>query len=414
MKNDVWEGIQILENVPVPCQSNCLGVFKIHVKNQLLALKIIQHPVEDQEEAHYFHKLHRKEPELMIPIESYFPTFIPIVNYFTGDPLKLDYPPIKDKLQNPLTPELELPLMDYYFLLTPIYHETLPSFWKNLANFSFEEELYVLYQVVMTLDYLHNSQIVHGDLRGDNIWIFTDPKSPENYLRIGVASFGLGNTPAESNTGLNDEDHFLSKFNQEYLPPELKSEESRGKWVSSLRVPDVEVTFWQLLQGLDSWSIGMSLLEMYMCKSRDDVLFFYEDLQNSIEGGSVKAKEYFESLPSTVPFPVKRLAKHLLSLDPYDRDFDECLFFLGVELWIIPELANSPAFSNAEGWRSAPKADLQKGISDIFQAVSVEIDEAVSKVSVNTWYNYCKLNWFAKMGCYMESKIPDYVHIPTI
>ena len=249
--------------------SNNIGVFKINTKYGFLALKIILRLIENTAEASkqmYRHsqvsKLDRSETS--IPFAFFFPTIVPLINYFIGDLNTIDHLVIaeKQKLFEDTSSKI---LRKTTFLVMPLYDANLFSYWQCGNT---EGRYFVIYQVLLTLEHFQNNRIVHGDLKFDNIFIFFADRTSDNYLKIGVGDFGL----ARSCTHTVFEESIITTYkehvNQFYKPPEL---------VKFLKIEKSD-SMWDIFQGTDNWTVGQSILYLYLAVTGVQFLDLRTDL----------------------------------------------------------------------------------------------------------------------------------------
>jgi len=182
-KNENWkcpEDFEIIESISEGRGAFNVGVFKVSSKIGNCAIKIIERMVEDTPESvqPMYNTLQiRKldQSETSIPFAFAFPTMVPLLNFFIGDLKSIHHPVIEQKRQALQGTTARL-INKTTFLVMPVYDDTLESFWSNVKqkkiNISLEDEYFVIYQCVLSLEHLKVNRIIHGDFRPANIFIF--------------------------------------------------------------------------------------------------------------------------------------------------------------------------------------------------------------------------------------------------
>ena len=165
------------------------------------------------------------ESETSIPFAFAFPTMAPLLNYFIGDLKSIKHPIIDKRRQLYEGTNAKL-ISKTTFLVMPEYDGTLERFWEEIKqksiHVSVEEQCFVVYQCLLTLEHFKANRIIHGDFRPLNIFIFYKEKSSKDkeYLRIGVGDFGLSKSSAHKLQYIRGEHG--NPFNNYYAPPEVR------------------------------------------------------------------------------------------------------------------------------------------------------------------------------------------------
>ncbi|OII75941.1 protein kinase domain-containing protein [Cryptosporidium andersoni] len=116
---------------------------------------------------------------------------------------------------------------------------------KNANNLNLIDGIYISYQIIKSVNFLHSIGIVHRDLKPENI-LFN-----ENTKIVKIADFGLART-IRNNNGINFTIDVATLY---YKPPELLSFNTNNKLICPYAV--------------DCWTIGVIILELFtiLCKN---------------------------------------------------------------------------------------------------------------------------------------------------
>jgi serine/threonine protein kinase len=137
----------------------------------------------------------------------------------------------------------------WHFIFPWADQGTLQSFWvkKKCPDYSsskfflwFIEQLYGLSQA---LEYLHSKNLRHGDLKPDNILVFSEPK-PESLGKLVIADVGLARKHSRATEARPRQPTITMSGTQKYEPPETLARETDAR----SRV-------------YDTWSMGCICLE---------------------------------------------------------------------------------------------------------------------------------------------------------
>src|SRR3990167_1891421 len=378
--NEHYEIVDVIRNSN---GANNVGIFRIKLIKSIpeidapnLVLKIVKGAVNTRDKERraqmyrtpYIRK--RDNSETTIPFIYAFPTFVPVYNYYISNINDLLHSAIAkeyiESFRNECLPDEKI-VSKTTFIVTPYYDSTLCTLWKtNLHTISEEDQYFIIYQIILTLKHFNKNCIVHGDLRGDNIFIFTNAEDKKNYLRIGVGDFGLALSGAHKIASAKEiRSHKEHKTNKLYIPPELEK----------LYLPaGKEVNLWQCFSGLDSFSCGKSIEELY--KLRDGV----------------------------IPHGLKYTCKSLLDKDKDKRNIAECIFYLGVENWIVPiireVLGDSLDIRPKRYIEEQPAQTINSAeyseIENRLRSLHMELQQKLNDPSTLTWKEVCEIKWFAR------------------
>ena len=372
-----------------------VGVYSINSTVGQYAMKIIlrvaalDRPEEIQRmyRNSQIQKLDRAETS--IPFIFSFPTIVPLINFFIGDLKKVKHKIIEDRIELYKDSTAKL-ISKTTFIVMPIYDGTLRSFYENYVfkkQVSAQEELFVIYQLLMTLEHFSMNCILHGDLRPENILVyFADDQNP-NYLKIGVADFGM----AQSSTNQIFTEAIIQEcrkngVNQSYRPPEVvRYRLQPGKRGT--------ISLWDVFQGFDSWSLGQSILELYCGRGMKQFETLRTEMQAEISKSQEEWEKWLQNKIGAAMHPaLKAVCIILLSLEKTSRDIQECLTLLGSEIWMVPELQRN---NDALNFNSEEK--IQEGVFKVSQRLRVQFKQAIlDNPSTNEWKEVCKIQWFAK------------------
>ena len=393
-KNEHWqspEDFEIIESISEGRGAFNVGVFKVSSKIGDCAIKIIERMVEDTPEAvqQMYNTLQiRKldQSETSIPFAFAFPTMVPLLNFFIGDLKSLEHPSILQKKQLFEGTNARL-INKTTFLVMPVYDGTLEAFWssvmQNTTNVSLEDQYFVIYQCLLTLEHFKVNRIIHGDFRPANIFIFYKEPSSNNYLRIGVGDFGLAKSSAKSLQYIKDLHE--NPFNNFYVPPEIRK----------YRPPPAnkKENFWDIFKGYDCWSLGKSIIELYCVNEREGSSF-----TSTLQRESLKSKEQFqewlkEFVGEKMTQEMKNVCLMLMDLDKNKRNVGESLLVLGVHIWVIPELRKE----FGEKWRNVERKKKQEAVVKLFDCVADSFSDALSMNSkMENWREVSRIHWFGK------------------
>lgn len=188
--------------------------------------------------------------------------------------MRLKHPQIIELYSFCLTDENEFALIMEY-----IPGGTLKEYIKNNKKLDEEEAKLILKQILEIILYCHKMNIIHHDLKPDNI-LFTD----DSHKKIKVIDFGISSLMYDK----SDAGSLL------YLPPEIITHQDMTSSPS-----------------VDIWSIGCIFGEML----KGECLFKAENIdkiKNLISSGSYKLPNYISNLASD-------LLKKMLKLSPKER-----------------------------------------------------------------------------------------------
>jgi serine/threonine protein kinase len=158
-------------------------------------------------------------------------------------------------------------------------------------------KLSIAYQVGNALAYLHCRNIIHRDIKGDNILLYPSYESPKNIIAR-LADFGDA-IICTKNIALAKE-----KYTLWYRPPELLfSEDSLVYYDSSADIWAYGITVWQL------WDYDAPTMTISLDKLKDAII----DLCENKESRS----KIFDKLMA--PTPIINILQQILSLTPGER-----------------------------------------------------------------------------------------------
>ena len=392
-KNEHWqfpEDFEIIESISEGRGAFNVGVFRVSSRIGDCAIKIIERMVEDTPEnvQPMYNTLQiRKldQAETSIPFAFAFPTMVPLLNFFIGDLKGLNHPAIlhKKQLLEGTTARL---INKTTFLVMPVYDGTLESFWSHVKqqtiNISLEDEYFVIYQCLLTLEHFKVNRIIHGDFRPANIFIFYKATESTNFLRIGVGDFGLAKTSAKSL--LYSKDLHGNPFNNYYVPPEVRRYRP---------TPNTIENFWDVFKGYDCWSLGKSILELY-CVSEREAGGFSAALQRE----SLKSKEEFHAwfndfVGERMTEQMKQVCLLMLDLDKNKRNVGDCLMILGVQIWVVPELRSKLG----NDWQKEEMKKKKQVVVALFDSVADSFSESLAMNSkMENWREVSRIHWFSK------------------
>src|SRR3990167_2642745 len=392
-KNENWkcpEDFEIIESISEGRGAFNVGVFKVSSKIGNCAIKIIERMVEDTPEnvQPMYNTLQiRKldQAETSIPFAFAFPTMVPLLNFFIGDLKGLNHPAIlhKKQLLEGTTARL---INKTTFLVMPVYDGTLESFWSHMKqqtiNISLEDEYFVIYQCLLTLEHFKVNRIIHGDFRPANIFIFLKPENANNFLRIGVGDFGLAKCSAKNIQYNRDKDG--NPFNNYYVPPE----------VAMYRPPpeNKKETFWDLFEGYDCWSLGKSIIELYCVKNIGD---FNTTLKQKFAQYLRDSEEFQkwlrEFIRDRMTEELKIVCLILMDINKRNRQVGECLLLLGVHIWVVPELRKQ----FGENGRTEKMETKKAAVVKLFDTLADSLTEDELD-KLENWRSVARIHWFAK------------------
>ena len=162
------------------------------------------------------------------------------------------------------------------------------SLTKTLENnLDTNKQAFIFYQLINGLEYLHNKNIIHSDIKTDNILF-----SKDNILKI--ADFGLS-------FYLNDKKDNKIGGTMSFISPELLLISLNGK--------DGHNTFES-----DIWACGIILYEILTCKRAFQINSGKKLLEelNNIE-------KYINNLPKDTDKDAKDLIRQILTIEPEKR-----------------------------------------------------------------------------------------------
>ena len=394
-RNENWkspEDFEILEPISEGRGSFNVGIFRISCNEGECALKIIQRMVEDspEEVELMYSNTHIKkldQSETSIPFVFAFPTIVPLLNYFIGDLKSIKHPLIDQKRQLYEGSNAKL-ISKTTFLVMPVYDGTLECFWKDVNQkniaVSLEDQYFVIYQCLLTLEHFKVNRIIHGDFRPANIFIFYKRGNDRDndYLRIGVGDFGLSKSSAKNLQYIRDEHG--NPFNNYYVPPEVRR----------YRHPKhKKQNFWDVFKGYDCWSLGKSLIELYCVNDKN-----WKEYSTAMQSESLKSKEEFHAwleqfVGDRMTVELKSICMILLDVEERKRKVSECLLVLGVHMWVIPELRKELG----ENWMAAEMEKKKEVVVKLFDTLADGIVELfAANINMQNWREVCRIQWFSK------------------
>src|SRR3990167_8766929 len=392
-KNENWKSpadFEIVELISGGRGAFNVGVFKITSNMGECAMKIIDRTVEDTPEN--VEQMYRNtqitkldKSETSIPFAFAFPTMVPLLNHFIGDLKMLDDPSINQKRQVLEGTNARL-INKTTFLVMPVYDGTLESFWKRfqkkIITVSLEDEYFVIYQCLLTLEHFKVNRIIHGDFQPANIFIFLKPENANNFLRIGVGDFGLAKCSAKNIQYNRDKDG--NPFNNYYVPPE----------VAMYRPPpeNKKETFWDLFEGYDCWSLGKSIIELYCVKNIGD---FNTTLKQKFAQYLRDSEEFQkwlrEFIRDRMTEELKIVCLILMDINKRNRQVGECLLLLGVHIWVVPELRKQ----FGENGRTEKMETKKAAVVKLFDTLADSLTEDELD-KLENWRSVARIHWFAK------------------
>ena len=269
------------------------------------------------------------------------------------------------------------------YSIVPQPDGTLEDFWGDIANEKITEQevLFVVYQCLLTLEYFRMRSIIHGHFDLQHITINYKDKTSPYYLRVYV-------TPLDSSV-MNAKKKVYSKesdgnpFNLLDAPPEVI--------IRNYRPPtsDFPETFWEVFKGFDCWSLGKSIIESHCFGATNEQR---NEFKANLQKASIRTDSEFKNWLGTVlnykmPLPLATVCRILLQPDNSERDIDQCLLALGVNIWIMPELIKKNLLGVPLKRNLA--LTVLTDFADNFLQNQLPNDDI-------SWQCACKLQWFSK------------------
>ncbi len=188
----------------------------------------------------------------------------------------------------------ELPNQPWYFVMEYVSGGDLESYTAVIKKFPLGWRLELFYQLLLTVEYMHDQGWAHCDLKPANI-LFRSAPTPNAMPRIGLIDFG----------SLSPVDRLVrSSATVRYSSPEMLDAVSNPAMFDRVKPSKVDI-----------WALGALLFEIVTGRP----LINEQDKDRAVE--AVRRGQYddMQELDPTVPKPLARLAHFMIQKDAARR-----------------------------------------------------------------------------------------------